>query len=166
MTLPFFQGERTPNLPGARGCIFGLNQNNYTADNLLRSAMESAIYGLRIGLDAFRHQNCDISSVRLTGGGAKSGAWRQMIADIFNLPVTVQKAEEGAALGAALQSCWVHGKDQGHSVGTLADMVDDFLELDDDRRCDPDPQAAESYNHFYQSYRNHIAAVAPLYDRT
>ena len=51
VTLPFFNGERTPNLPRGKGCLFGLDPGNYRADNLLRSAMEAAVYGLRAGLD-------------------------------------------------------------------------------------------------------------------
>ena len=51
MTLPFFNGERSPNLPRGKGCLFGLDAGNYRAENLLRSAMESAVYGLRAGLE-------------------------------------------------------------------------------------------------------------------
>lgn len=162
ITLPFFQGERMPNLPNGRGCVHGLNHGNYTPANLLRSAMESAVYGLRAGLDIFRRGGCDISSVRVTGGGAKSAVWRQMVADIFALPVFVQKVDEGAALGAALQACWVHRKSQGDDL-TIAELVDAALELDDSRTCEPCLENTVSYAKHYQRYLQHVEAIFPLY---
>ncbi len=164
MTLPWFQGERTPDLPAGQGCILGLNQDNYTPAHLLRSAMESAIYGLRFGLEAFRRGGCEISGLRLTGGGANSAAWRQMTADIFGLPVTVQKVDEGAALGAALQACWVYTNDRGDDA-SIADLVDEVLELDGPRCCVPDPGNTASYDEHYGRFLRHIEAITPLYSQ-
>lgn len=162
MTLPFFNGERTPNLPRGKGCILGLDESNYTVGNLLRSAMESAVYGLRAGLDAFRTQGCEIKHLRLTGGGAGSASWRQMVANVFALPVTVQTVDEGAALGAALQAAWVS---QAGAVtrGTLHSLVDDHLAIDDDRCCAPQASAVAAYSAYYDNYLRHVEAVAPLY---
>ena len=162
VTMPFFQGERTPNLPKGQGCIFGLNQTNYTADNLLRSAMESAIFGLRSGLDAFRAQGCDITSARLTGGGANSAAWRQIVADIFDVPVSVQKNDEGAALGAALQTAWVY--EQGPvNKASLQSLVDQVLEPDASRSCAPNPKHVPIYAECYERYQAHLGPVMALY---
>jgi len=161
MTLPFFSGERSPNLPGGKACILGLDTSNYDQNNLLRSAMESAIYGLRTGLDAFRAQGCQVEQLRLTGGGAGSASWRQMVADIFALPVTVQVTDEGAALGAALQALWMHeGKDSGSS---MQDFLDSHLALDDSRACDVDSERSEAYAQFYADYLRHVEVVSPLY---
>jgi xylulokinase len=161
MTLPFFSGERSPNLPDGKACILGLDTGNYDQNNLLRSAMESAIYGLRTGLDAFRAQGCQVEQLRLTGGGAGSASWRQMVADMFALPVTVQVTDEGAALGAAMQALWTHdGKDSGASVH---DFLDSHLVLDDSRACAPDSERSEAYAQFYADYLRHVEAVSPLY---
>jgi xylulokinase len=160
MTLPFFNGERTPNLPGGKGCILGLDEGNYSPDNLMRSAMESAVYGLRAGLDAFRKQGCQVEGIRLTGGGASSAVWRQMLADVFDLPVSVQSVDEGAALGAALQALWMH---QGGQADALATLVDTHLQLDPARACEPDPQTAAAYREHYQQYLRHVEAITPLY---
>ena len=70
---------------------------------------------LLAGLDSFRKQGCDIQDIRLTGGGSRSATWRQMVADVFNLPVSVQQVDEGAALGAALQALWIHQSQQGRA---------------------------------------------------
>jgi xylulokinase len=161
MTLPFFSGERSPNLPDGKACILGLDTSNYEQNNLLRSAMESAIYGLRTGLDAFRAQGCQVEQLRLTGGGAGSASWRQMVADIFALPVTVQVTDEGAALGAALQALWAHdGKASGIE---LEAFLDSHLALDDNRACAVDSEHSEAYTQFYADYLRHVEAVSSLY---
>jgi len=163
MTLPFFSGERSPNLPDGKACILGLDPTNYNENNLLRSAMESAIYGLRTGLDAFRAKGCHVDQLRLTGGGAGSASWRHMVADIFALPVTVQATDEGAALGAALQALWMHGgKDSGVE---MQNFLDSHLALDDTRACAVDSERSETYAHYYADYLRHVEVVSPLYSQ-
>lgn len=157
MTLPFFNGERTPNLPGGKGCVLGLTEDNYRRGNLLRSAMEAAVYGLRAGLDTFRALDCPVQRIRLTGGGAGSASWRQMVGDVFNMRVEVQASDEGAALGAALQSLWV---EQG---GDIAGLVDGLLALDESRCCDPTAEAVYAYERHFENYLRHVQAVTPLY---
>ena len=162
VTLPFFNGERTPNLPNGKGCILGLDVDNYTPDNLMRSAMESAVFGLRIGLDVLRDKGCEINSILVTGGGSKSASWRQMIADVFNLPVTVQKVDEGAALGAALQALWAHKKSLGEPV-ELEKLTAQYLVDDPDRACIPDSASVEAYQKFYRRYLHYVEGITPLY---
>jgi xylulokinase len=162
MTLPYFNGERTPNLPQGKGCILGLDEGNYSRNNLVRSAMESSVYGLRLGLDAFREQGCEVNSLRLTGGGAGSASWRQMVADIFNLPVSVQAVDEGAALGAALQAHWMVERAQG-SEASLQQLLDSQLALDPARACEPQAHAAPAYDEHYRNYRRHVDTVTTLY---
>jgi xylulokinase len=162
MTLPFFNGERSPNLPRGKGCITGLDADNYSPNNLLRSAMESAVYGLRTGLEAFREQGCDIQSIRLTGGGSRSATWRQMVADVFNLPVTVQRIDEGAALGAVLQALWMHSTRQGTET-SIAEIVDEHLQIQPTLSCEPNADVAMAYREHYQHYLRHVDAIAPLY---
>ncbi len=104
--LPFLNGERTPNLPQARGSFLGLDIDNFTRGNAWRAAMEGATYTLRNGFDALRTAGLGFNAIRLTGGGSRSKLWRQMIADVFELPVEVPETPEGAAFGAALQALW------------------------------------------------------------
>ena len=104
ITVPFFNGERTPNLPNAKGCILGLDSGNTRRENILRSAVEGATYALRFGLSELVHLGVSTKEIVLTGGGANSVTWRQVVADIFNAPVTVLRNQEGAAFGAALQA--------------------------------------------------------------
>jgi xylulokinase len=162
MTLPFFNGERSPNLPRGKGCILGLDEGNYSRDNLVRSAMESCVYGLRLGLDTLRAQGCGVENLRLTGGGAGSARWRQMVADVFNLPVSVQTVDEGAALGAALQAAWMSQGAQG-GAAALQQLVDEQLALDPARSCEPHAEAVAAYGEHYRSYQRHVETIGVLY---
>jgi xylulokinase len=104
LTLPFFNGERTPNLPQARGCIVGIDAQNARPENLLRSAVEGATFALRYGIEKLAGLNQSAEEIVLTGGGANSPTWRQIVADVVGMPVKVLKQDEGAAFGAAMQA--------------------------------------------------------------
>jgi len=100
--LPYLMGERSPILdPNARGVFFGLSgiHNKY---DMLRSVMEGVIYAQRQCLDVHRSMGIEFNEIYATGGGGTSPLWRQMIADIFELPVVTVKNREGPALGAAI----------------------------------------------------------------
>ncbi|MCG8432684.1 MAG: xylulokinase, partial [Gammaproteobacteria bacterium] len=116
LTLPFFNGERTPNLPHAKGCFVGVDSQNAKPENFLRSSVEGATFALRFGLDELTKLGHSSTEIVLTGGGVKSRAWRQIVADIFNMPVKVLEEEEGAAFGAALQAAEVIS---GESIESL-----------------------------------------------
>jgi len=157
VTLPFFNGERSPELPAGKACVCGLDGDNYRPDNLLRSAMEAPVYGLRAGLEAMRAQGCVVNDLRLTGGGAGSATWRQMVSDIFDLPVSVQVLDEGAALGAALLALWtVEG-------GALRGITDTHIDIDPARACQPQPEAAGRYRELYNDYLRHVNVARALY---
>ncbi|MCR9104664.1 MAG: xylulokinase [Gammaproteobacteria bacterium] len=161
LTLPFFNGERTPNLPRASASLFGLTTSNYSAANLLRSAMESSVYSLRAGLDKLHALGARTDSLRLTGGGAGSAVWRQMVADILQMRVSVQTLDEGAALGAALQAMWTQ---HGGSRSELISLVDSQLKEDPQRCCTPNAAHATLYQDSYANYQRHVQLVRALYE--
>lgn len=100
--LPYLMGERTPHLdPKARGVFFGLSAS-HTRRDMLRGVMEGVSYSLLDCLDIIKDMGIVPESVMVSGGGGKSPLWRQIQADMFNCPVTVNKSSEGPALGAAL----------------------------------------------------------------
>lgn len=102
--LPYLQGERTPNLPEGCGVLHGMNTSNLTPAHMARAAMEGVTLGMAYGLRRMESLGLKPSEIRLTGGGSKSPAWRQMVADIFGYPVVSMQSAEGAALGAAIQA--------------------------------------------------------------
>ena len=104
--LPYLDGERTPNLPGATGSLSGLTRANMTAPNLARSAVEGMLCGLAAGLDAVREHGLDVRRVLLIGGGAQSAAVRAVAPIVFGVPVLVPEVAEHVAIGAARQTAW------------------------------------------------------------
>ena len=102
--VPFFDGERTPNVPLATGVMAGL-RNDTTAEQLARACYEGVLLGLASGVDALIAAGVDVSGrVILTGGGAASPAYVQLLADILGRPVHVASETKSAALGAAIQA--------------------------------------------------------------
>lgn len=159
LTVPFFNGERTPNLPNARGAILGLNSQNTNPSNLMRSAIEGATYALRFGIDEMRSLGISATEVVLTGGGANSATWRQVAADVFNVPVTTLKNSEGAAFGAALQALAM--LDGGNA--NLSALTDQHLLRDEGKCCEPRQSAVTAYNESYAMYQQAVEGVAALY---
>jgi xylulokinase len=104
--LPFLDGERTPDLPNARGLITGLSRANATPATLARATVEGLLCGLAAGLDALRAQGVPIRRAMLTGGGARSTALRALAPAILGVPVTLPEPAEYVALGAARQAAW------------------------------------------------------------
>jgi xylulokinase len=149
---PFFNGERTPDLPAARGSLLGIDSENLTADNLCRAAVEGVSFGLRYGQELFENNGLEAKHIRLIGGGSKSPAWRQIIADMMNAAVEVPEEPEAAALGAALQAQWCHSQDNGNST-SLEEICRLGVKLDTNQQCEPDTRNAEHYQEVYQRYR-------------
>jgi xylulokinase len=162
LTLPFFNGERTPNLPNGKGCIVGMNASNVKRENLFRSALESAILGMKLGLDSFRKLGFKAREVRLIGGGANSAVWRQITADILDLPVVVPETAEAAALGGALQALCCLKRSEGEDVD-INDLVDEHVVLAEGKSCSPDPESVKAYETVYAGYASYVEALSGLF---
>jgi xylulokinase len=100
--LPYFDGERTPNLPGATGSLLGL-RSDVTREHVARAAVEGVVCGLLDGLDALR-SFAAVERVVVIGGGTRSEAYRTIVAELCDLPVSVADADEAVAAGAAVQA--------------------------------------------------------------
>jgi len=102
--LPWFDGERTPDRPDATGVLSGLRPD-VTREQLARAAVEGVLCGLLDGVDALETAVGPATGRRvLTGGGARSAAYRQVLADLSGQPWTAVADEEFVARGAALQA--------------------------------------------------------------
>ena len=101
--LPYLTGERTPHPdPLARGAFVGLTVR-HTPAHLSRSVLEGVAFGLRDSFELVKAAGLvAIDQVRISGGGARSPLWRQILADTFNAELVTVNTEEGAAFGAAL----------------------------------------------------------------
>jgi sugar (pentulose or hexulose) kinase len=134
---------------------------NLTPANLCRAAMEGATLGLRYGLDVMLRNGIRPTEIRLVGGGAQSPVWRQLVADIFNLPVVSPVSTEAGALGAALQALWCYCN-QHEGDTALADLCHDFVHLDEDSRARPGEESSSFYADLYQRYLTLEDTMRPL----
>lgn len=100
--LPYLTGERMPvNDPQARAAFVGLSLEHDIAD-MARAVMEGVAFNLRQILDITRAGGVRVDEMRLTGGATGSDVWTQIIADAFEMPVSLLESTEGTAIGAAL----------------------------------------------------------------
>ncbi|MBA2714624.1 MAG: xylulokinase, partial [Rubrobacteraceae bacterium] len=145
--LPYLSGERTPHLdPGARGAFFGLTARHGEA-HMTRAVMEGVIFSLRDSLEIMRTLGVPIEDVRATGGGARSGLWRQLQADIYATPIRRTVADEGPAYGAALLAGVASG------VYSDVDEASSVVELREEI-TEPDQERAKIYEDYYEVYRS------------
>ena len=142
--LPYLTGERTPNLPLGSGVLHGLTTENMTPAHLARAAMEGTTLGLGYGLNRFRELGIQPTEIRLTGGGSKSAAWRQICADIFGVPIVCLESAEGAALGAAIQGAYACRIAHGESA-TFRELCGRIVTVDEKTRAEPQASAREVY---------------------
>ncbi|MCT8344910.1 xylulokinase, partial [Photorhabdus kleinii] len=119
-------------------------------------------YGLRFGIELFRKQGIEINEIRLTGGGARSKKWRQIVADVMNTPVICVTNQEAAALGAAIQAMWCDSlAEEKDKQAQLAHLCQYFVHLDEETRTVPTPETATLYDVFYQDYLSLLTTEYP-----
>jgi xylulokinase len=102
--VPYFEGERTPNLPEATASLSGMTIASTTRENLARAAVEGMLSGLGAGLEALRDLGVPLHRALLIGGGAQSEAVRAIAPQVLGIPVDVAEPREYVALGAARQA--------------------------------------------------------------
>lgn len=131
--VPYFDGERTPNLPHASGLLTGLRTST-TREQVALAAHDGVLCGLLDGLDALHRAGVAADGrLHLIGGGARSDAYRQRAADLHGAPIVVPNTDETVATGAAVQAAAVHsgramvdiGTDWKLGVGLTVDPVVD-----------------------------------------
>lgn len=105
--LPYFEGERTPNLPDATASLTGMTLASTTRENLARAAVEGMLAGLGAGLDALRDLGVRLERAILIGGGARSEAVQRIAPQVLGLAVEVPDPAEYVALGAARQAAGI-----------------------------------------------------------
>lgn len=156
--LPYLMGERTPHLDAcARGGWIGLTAKHGRAD-LIRALLEGVSYSQKDCLEIIEGLGIGVSSVRVSGGGAKSPFWRQMLADIFNKRVVVLETQEGSAYGAALLA--LAGTGEYASVPEVCRVAIREVESVCAR-----PEEAEAYARSYEVFKAVYPALKPLYPR-
>jgi xylulokinase len=104
--VPYFEGERTPNLPNAKASIHGMSIASSTRENLARAAIEGMLCGLNAGLLALEALGVEGKRILLVGGAAQNIAVQEIARTIFKLPIELPVPGEYVAEGAAVQAGW------------------------------------------------------------
>ena len=152
---PYLAGERTPHAdPDARGAFVGLSLR-HDRGALVRAVLEGVAYGLRDSLELLRALGVRPDVGRISGGGARSALWREIVASVLDLPLETVAVEEGSAYGAALLA--------GCRDGTFSDPRAAV------ERCvraagttDPQPSWVSAYEEGYARFRRLYPALRPL----
>ena len=160
--LPYLEGERTPNVPEGSGVWLGLNKKTLQAGRLVRAAMEGATMGMNYGLRRLADLGVKAKEIRVTGGGAKSPVWRQLMADIFGVPVVAMVEDEGAALGGALQAAWCTALLDGEKA-KLAAITGGVVALNESTRCLPDKALVARYRELQALQDKLSLALRPVF---
>ena len=144
--LPYLTGERTPHADSnARGVFAGLH-TGHERGHLVRAVLEGVAFALRDSLELMRRLNVDADETVAVGGGARSAVWRQILADVFGVPVVTMAPSGGAPYGAAVLA----------AVGS-----GEFASVDEACRAwlrpldwmEPSPVAMSAYGEAYERYR-------------
>ena len=146
--LPYLNGESTPYVDAdARGVFFGLSYR-HDRGAICRAVMEGVTFSLRDTMEILKETNGLIpTEVRAMGGGAKSPLWRQIQADIYQVPVVTMNLEEGPAAGAAILAAVGCG-----DFSTVEEACDSLLRKT--TYTEPDPRRADLYHQYYQTYQS------------
>ncbi len=140
LVLPWFEGERTPDLPQARSIFFGFAPGDFNPRVLCRAIVDGVLLNMA---DGCQRIPAKAKEIRLTGGLSRSLIWRQAIADIFETPV-VPVLGEGVALGAAIHAYWVWSRENFQLV-ELEDLCRAFVKLSEGERAFPRGDMVERY---------------------
>ena len=154
--LPYLMGERTPHLDAtARGGWIGITASHTRAD-LIRAVIEGVSYSQRDCLDIIEGLGVAVSSVRASGGGAKSEFWRALLAGILGKRVVTLETQEGSAYGAALLA--LAGTGEYASVPEVCRAA-----IRETASVSPDDAAAAFYRTAHGIYQSLYPALKPIY---
>lgn len=152
--LPYLTGERAPiNDPNAKGAFLGLT-SRHSKGHFARAVLEGVAFSLKQVYDLIMGGNMDIVSdeIVLAGGGANSPLWRQIFADVFNLPVrTVYGSAEGGSFGAALAA--------GVTAGIWKNLEETVPLIKPESKTLPVPENVPLYQEQYQKYTKFYGAL-------
>jgi len=162
--LPYLAGERTPNVPAGSGAWLGLTGKTFTAAHLARSAMEGVTLGMNYGLRRLAELGVKAKEIRVTGGGARSAVWRQIMADVFGVPVVAMVEDEGAALGGAIQAAWAQAR-QTRPKAAITEFTTGVVAVNESTRCIPDRTRVARYRELQALQDQLSLSLRPVFAR-
>ena len=154
--LPYLMGERSPhNDPAARGAFLGLRMDTPRAA-LTQAVLEGVAFAIRDCVEIARAQGVEIAASTLCGGGAKSPLWREILANVLGIPLTLPQTEQGPGYGGAMLAAVACGAYP--SVQACADAL-----VRAKSTTEPDPAIVEKYNARYALWHTLYPALKASY---
>ena len=154
--LPYLMGERSPhNDPAARGAFLGLRMDTPRAA-LTQAVLEGVAFAIRDCVEIARAQGVEIAASTLCGGGAKSPLWREILANVLGIPLTLPQTEQGPGYGGAMLAAVACGAYP--SVQACADAL-----VHAKSTTEPDPAIVEKYNARYALWHTLYPALKASY---
>lgn len=145
IVLPYFMGERTPIFdPLAKGVIFGLTLSHKKA-HVYRAILEATGYALLQHLEILRENGIHVKKAYVTGGGARSRVWRQIVSDIADI-----EQEYCTSLGAPFGAAYL----AGYGIGLFKDFRTIKGWVRKKERNEPRRDLHETYRKYFEVYRN------------
>lgn len=110
--VPYFEGERTPNLPQAKARLENMSLANATRENMARAFVEGLLCSMSFGLSAIESTTgARYTRIIMIGGASVNQAVQECARSVFDLPIVVPSVAEYVARGAAAQAAWaLNGK--------------------------------------------------------
>lgn len=156
--LPYLSGERTPHKdPYARAAFIGLSLMHGKPE-MARAILEGVAFGMRDSVEIMKGMGIPISQIRISGGGARSPLWRQIMADVCNIPIVTINIDEGPAYGAGLLA--------SISAGMFTSLSEACEEVIKEKEyINPIPQNVQEYEFWYQEFKSAYKELAPAFKR-
>jgi xylulokinase len=114
--IPYFDGERTPNRPNAKGSLLQITNENLTRENIARSTIEGILLSQKDGVQALNQYMTNLDVIKMIGGVTKQKSIGKMAPSILGAKVILPESAEFVALGAARQAAWVATQNQDPPV--------------------------------------------------
>lgn len=155
LVLPHFAGAATPYMDtGSKGAVLGMTTAT-TVSDLYRGCMEGVVYEMYLNYEKLQESGICFEKMHATGGGARSKAWMQMKADMFNLPMTALKTADAGTVGSAMLT--------GVEIGLFRNLEEaaDYM-VEETEVYYPCKERHEKYMKVYERYKQVYQAVRPL----
>lgn len=154
--LPYLMGERSPiNDTNARATFLGMSMDT-TRSDMVQAVLEGVAFAIRDSVEVAWSLGVDIKRSKVCGGGAKSPLWRNIFANVLNIPLDIPQTEEGPGYGGAMLAmvgCGVY-----ESVQVCADKLISIRTT-----VEPDPEIAARYEARYQEFRRIYPALKNVF---
>lgn len=154
--LPYLMGERTPYPdPNAKGTFTGISIR-HNKKHFIRAVLEGVAYSLKDCLELNKNIGLHTGEIRISGGGAKSNLWKQILADIFGVQLITLNSTEGAPYGAALLAAVGTGK-----FNTIEEACNKCITRES--TTEPIKENSTVYDEYYEVYKNLYPALKPSF---